>query len=185
MQPLFETERLRAFISTVEFAKPLLAYENRNRLAFKPFSVTHQSSYYSLASLEDVCSRQVGLYEQKRMLPLLFVSKKDARHIAGTVYLNHIVWGSSLSAKLGYSIDHALWRQGYGSEAVASVVCYAFGHLKLHRLEANIMCANEASRHLVESLGFHNEGVCKGYLYVNGRWEDHLRYASCNPEARP
>ncbi|MFA6905888.1 MAG: GNAT family protein [Sphaerochaeta sp.] len=185
MQPLFETKRLRAYVSAVEFAKPLLAYESRNRLAFKPYSVTHQSSYYTLASLEDVCRRQVYLYEQRRMLPLLFFSKRDEKHVVGTVYLNHIVWGVSLSAKIGYSIDHDLWRQGYGAEAVASAVSYAFDALKLHRLEANIMGANEASRALVTKLGFSPEGVCRGYLFLNGRWEDHLRYTLLSDKARP
>ncbi len=185
MQPLFETERLRAYVSRVEFAKPLLAYERGNIQACKPFSVTHQSSYYTLASFQALCSRQASLYEQKRMLPLLFFLKQDRKHIVGTVYLNHIVWGASLSAKIGYSIGSGFWRQGYGTEAVASVISYAFDHMKLHRLEAHIMRSNEASRRLVTRLGFLDEGVCRDYLFLNGRWEDHLRYALCNDEARP
>ncbi|NLE15416.1 MAG: GNAT family N-acetyltransferase [Spirochaetales bacterium] len=180
MQPLFETERLRAYVSGVEFAKPLLAYEKGNLQACKPFSMTHQSSYYTLASFQDICSRQASLCEQKRMLPLLFFFKEDQKHVVGTVFLNHIVWGASLSAKIGYSIDHRLWRQGYGTEAVSSVVSYAFEHMELHRLEAHIMSSNEASRRLVTRLGFLDEGVCRGYLFLNGRWEDHIRYALCN-----
>lgn len=185
MQPLFETERLYAYVSNTGLAKHMLAYESRNREAFRPFSVTYQSSYYTLSSLEDVCSRQAYLYGQRRMLPLLFFSKQDERHVLGTVYLNHIVWGVNLSAKIGYSIDHAFQGQGYGYEAVSSVIEYAFTTMKLHRIEANIMRANEASIHLATSLGFSCEGVSKSYLYLNGRWEDHLRYALCNERVRP
>jgi ribosomal-protein-alanine N-acetyltransferase len=101
------------------------------------------------------------------------------------VNLNHIVWGASRSAKLGYSIDVDHQGQGYGKEAVQAVVSFAFKTLHLHRLEAHVMRANAPSIALVTSLGFSCEGVCSGYLYVNGRWEDHLRYALLGDDRRP
>lgn len=185
MVPLLETARLKAYVVGLDAAKQLLAYESRNRAAFAPFSVTHQTSFYTLSSLQDVCEKQVSLYLKGRMLPLLFFAKEDPLHILGTVNLNHIVWGASRSAKLGYSIDVNHQGQGYGKEAVQAAVSYAFKTLHLHRLEAHVMRANAPSIALVNSLGFCCEGVCSGYLYVNGRWEDHLRYALLGDDRRP
>jgi ribosomal-protein-alanine N-acetyltransferase len=119
------------------------------------------------------------------MLPLLFFAKEDPHHILGAVSLNHIIWGASMSARLGYSIDANHQEQGYGKEAVGAVVQHAFKAMHLHRLEAHIMQGNAPSIALATALGFSCEGVCSGYMYVNGRWEDHLRYALLGDDCRP
>lgn len=56
-------------------------------------------------------------------------------------------------------------------------VGYAFFELKLHRIEANIMCENERSKKLFTDFGFRLEGMSKNYLYINGAWRDHFKYA--------
>ena len=60
---------------------------------------------------------------------------------------------------------------------LAQTLNYAFGDLKLHRLEANIQPANGPSIRLVQSLGFRLEGLSPKYLKVSGRWRDHERWA--------
>ena len=177
MRILYETDRMNACLVDPSFARVLLSYEKHNRCRF---SATHPESYYTEASFIDLCERQCSLMEQKRMVYLLFFAKSESRFIRAAVQLNHIVYGISRSAKIGYSVDKDYHRQGYGKEAVASVINYAFKAMNLHRIEANIAFDNEASLALVASLGFAYEGVCKGYLRINGKWEDHLRYALLN-----
>jgi ribosomal-protein-alanine N-acetyltransferase len=41
---------------------------------------------------------------------------------------------------------------------------------------------NRASRRVVEKLGLRDEGVAVRYLQINGRWEDHIRYAITSEE---
>ena len=44
-------------------------------------------------------------------------------------------------------------------------------------LQLSIVPRNRASRRVVEKLGLRDEGVAVRYLQINGRWEDHVRYA--------
>ena len=54
---------------------------------------------------------------------------------------------------------------------------YAFNVLGLHRIEANIQPDNIRSINLIKRLGFTKEGFSQHYLYVNGEWRDHERWA--------
>ena len=47
----------------------------------------------------------------------------------------------------------------------------------LHRIEARIMPSNISSIKLIEKLDFHNEGLAKSSIKINGKWEDHFVYA--------
>jgi ribosomal-protein-alanine N-acetyltransferase len=179
MHRLFETEHLNVFVLDQTGAKQLLAYELKNREYFQQYSIARNDSYYTLPNFLCVCENQHKLYEQKRKLPLLLV-KKGGERIIGTVNLNEIVLGVFRSCTLGYSIDAEMHRQGLGREAVSQVVDYAFNTLFLHRIEANIMPRNRASLALAESLGFCNEGLSKRYLYINGKWEDHVNMVLLN-----
>jgi ribosomal-protein-alanine N-acetyltransferase len=57
------------------------------------------------------------------------------------------------------------------------VLRFAFDELDLHRLQVSIIPRNHASRRVVEKLGLRDEGVAVQYLQIDGRWEDHIRYA--------
>ena len=67
-------------------------------------------------------------------------------------------------AEIGYGIAREFWRQGFMTEAVSTLIDYAFGELKLHRLEADIDPRNTGSGRSLEKLGFLREG------YLRERW---------------
>jgi ribosomal-protein-alanine N-acetyltransferase len=63
------------------------------------------------------------------------------------------------------------------TEGLRDVVSRAFRTIRLHRLEANIQTGNDASRRLVQRLGFRMEGFSPRYLKISGKWRDHERWA--------
>ena len=75
-------------------------------------------------------------------------------------------------------------RRGFMREALNEGRRYAFEDLRLSRLEAGCLPENKASRAFLESCGFKYEGVAQAYLQINGRWRDHVLYASLNGDRR-
>ena len=95
---------------------------------------------------------------------------------AGEITLSSIQRGPFQNASIGYWIDRDLAGFGLVPEAVVVVLQYAFESLRLHRIEVAIIPRNAASRRVVEKLGLREEGVARGFLEINGEWEDHVRY---------
>lgn len=107
----------------------------------------------------------------------LAVCELGSGAMAGGVNINNIVYGRFQSAAIGYWAFAPAAGRGLMSEALRLVVRYAFGDLGLHRLEANIQPANEASVRLVKRNGFRYEGLSPDYLFIDGAWRDHERWA--------
>ncbi len=107
----------------------------------------------------------------------LLACTADTGEIAGVFNISQIVRGSFQSAFLGYygAARHA--GRGLMREAMALVLDHAFGHVALHRIEANIQPANQASISLARGAGFRLEGYSPRYLLIGGQWRDHERYA--------
>ena len=98
-------------------------------------------------------------------------------NIVGVYNLNDIVQGVFQSAYLGYFAVLKAAQQGYMSAGLKLILKEAFTNLGLHRLEANIQPNNQRSIYLVAKNGFRKEGYSPRYLYVDGEWRDHERWA--------
>jgi [ribosomal protein S5]-alanine N-acetyltransferase len=99
------------------------------------------------------------------------------RELAGVINLSEIVRGYFQSAYLGYFALVPHQGKGHMSAGLRLALDRAFGEHRLHRVEANIQPANEASLRLVRRLGFRREGLALRYLRVAGAWRDHERWA--------
>ncbi|WP_284574893.1 GNAT family protein [Streptomyces sp. 2P-4] len=132
------------------------------------------------------------------------VCERATGAIAGFVNVNNIVRGAFQCGALGYgAFAHAAGR-GLLGEGLDLVLAHAFAPLAgggdragahtgaaaqaapaagagvglgLHRLEANIQPGNTASIGLVRSRGFRLEGLSPDFLFVDGAWRDHERWA--------
>jgi len=114
---------------------------------------------------------------------LLFRDSDDA--LLGGLSLGHVRRGVSQAATLGYWMGEPYAGKGYMACGVRAAIAYAFERQGLHRIEAACVPNNEASRRLLERVGFRYEGFARSYLNINGHWRDHLLFALLDADPRP
>jgi [ribosomal protein S5]-alanine N-acetyltransferase len=105
------------------------------------------------------------------------VCDRESGAIAGYVMINNVVMRAFRSGALGYAVFAPCAGRGYLADGVELVIRYAFDEMDLHRLEANIQPGNQPSRNLAKRMGFRLEGLSPDYLYIDGAWRDHERWA--------
>ncbi len=115
-----------------------------------------------------------------------FLIFRDGDHVlAGGLSLGQLKRGVVQAAILGYWIGEPHARKGLMSAALRAVTGYAFTTLRLHRIEASCLPHNEASKKLLERMGFTREGYARAYLRINGVWQDHLLYGLLETDPVP
>jgi len=80
-----------------------------------------------------------------------------------------------LSGNAGIGIvigDPADTGHGYGSDALAALVDFGFGELRLERLWLDVYDFNERGRHVYERAGFVLEATLRRGVYRGGRYAD-------------
>lgn len=78
--------------------------------------------------------------------------------------------------ELGYWLVPNVHGEGYGREAVSLAVEYAFREYDTPAIGAVAFDCNEASRGLLDSLGFDEEGRMRKFMYVDGAHRDMIQY---------
>jgi len=86
--------------------------------------------------------------------------------------------------ELGYWLVPAVHGQGYGKEAVSLAVDYAFRAYDTPAVGAGAFAFNDASRGLLESLGFTEEGRRRKFTFVDGEHRDMVQYGLLREEWR-
>lgn len=105
--------------------------------------------------------------------------------LVGGISLTNVRRGVAQTGTIGYWVGEPYARRGYISEATRLVCGFAFDQLGLHRVEAACLPHNQASRGLLEKVGFTREGYARGYLRIDGEWRDHILYAMLREDRRP
>ncbi len=104
------------------------------------------------------------------------IFRRELDTLLGGISVTNVRRGVAQSASLGYWIGRPYARQGFMGEALTAVLDFAFDQLGLHRVEAACLPENAASQGLLRKVGFREEGYARGYLRINGMWQDHVLF---------
>ncbi len=158
-----------------------LAYFERNRAHLEPWEPEHDDSFLTEAYWRERVHVHVEDRARGTTQRMCIFEKPDEDSLAGLITLSSVtarapVW----NARVGYSMDKNKEGRGLLSEALGLVVRHAWDDLKLKRLLAGYVPHNARSAHVLERAGFVKEGYHREYLYVGGKWEDHVETSLIN-----
>lgn len=182
-RPRIETERLTLRLPEHGDYRSWVELRQSSRGFLEPWEPTWAEDHLSRRSFSNRIYWAARAESQGTALPLFLVRRED-RALIGAVTLDNIRRGPAQAGTLGYWVGERHARQGYMREAIRALVHHAFTELDLSRIEAACLPENVASRGVLEGAGFKYEGVAQSYLQINGRWRNHVLYASLRGDRR-
>lgn len=174
--PVLITERLMLRILDEDNAQSVSDYYLRNRDFHQPWFSERNDEIFTARQQRKNLEVELRDFNIGRALPFWLTLKADPQRIIGRFALTNMIHGSFRSCIASWHLDRKLTGHGYAAEAGQAAIEAAFNDYKLHRIEANILPANDRSINLAEQLGFELAGYENRYLEINGEWEDHLHY---------
>jgi ribosomal-protein-alanine N-acetyltransferase len=177
-----ETQRLTIRLPQIADVPEVIRYYQENRVHLQPFSPAFGPDFSEEATwLEQVGVRAREFEAGDSFRAFLFERESPAR-VIGNLNLTQVQRGAFQSCVLGYNLAATDQGNGYMTEAVRGAVAFAFGVWKLHRVAASYMPRNSRSAAVLQRCGFQIDGHADAYLFINGRWEDHVLTSITNPE---
>src|SRR5262249_61914603 len=84
-------------------------------------------------------------------------------------------WGVD-PAELGYWIAPPLWGHGLMTEAALAIVRFGFDTVGLHKITVSCLADNDASRRVIEKVGFRFVGRREEDVWRDNKWTARLFY---------
>ena len=147
-----------------------------SRSFLTPWEPTWPNDDLTRASFRRRLRRHAGEIGNDDAYPFLLFRECDDALLGGLTF-GQVKRGVAQSTTLGYWMGQPFASQGWMARAVRAATGFAFSTLRLHRIEAACLPANEASIRLLTRANFQQEGVARSYLRINGIWQDHLLFA--------
>lgn len=79
-------------------------------------------------------------------------------------------------------INSGIRRNGYGYDALKTIILYAFQELRLHCVYSYVLDYNVPSQNLFKKLGFKQDGILRERVYKNGKHNDLISFSIKNGE---
>lgn len=127
----------------------------------------------SLEGQEKWIAAQTGRTDVLRCI----VALKENEEGIGTVILSDIDTKNGV-AQVHIKMDKQRGRgKGYGSDALNTIVNYAFGEMRLNCIYADVLEYNTVSQKLFEKCGFLRDGVLRSRVFKGGRYINVVSYS--------
>jgi ribosomal-protein-alanine N-acetyltransferase len=183
--PLLETERLILRLAEPRDAPELVRYftENREHLAGSRPRMTPE--FFTEEFWRNQAHAALAEFRTDRSLRLLMLDRPRGERVIGNVNFVQFQRGAAYYCTLGYGLARVSEGRGLMYEALRAGIGYVFEELNMHRIQANYVPGNHRSGNLLRRLGFTIEGYARDYLFLDGRWRDHVLTSLTNPHWRP
>lgn len=128
---------------------------------YVPFSLEQEKRWFE--NLQEQIDRQETV--------MMAIETTESVHI-GNVGLSSIDW-KNRTAEMGIVIgEKAYWNQGYGTDAIRTMLNLAFGEMNLHRVYLRVDADNERGIACYQKAGFQHEGTYREAIFKEGNYQD-------------
>lgn len=104
----------------------------------------------------------------------LSIVHKDNDKLLGMLNLVNIDWKNGTAYHGIRLSNHTPKKEGLGTDAVMTLMKYAFEELRLHRLEGGWIADNIASKRLYQKCGWKAEGLSREAVFCEGKYYDFI-----------
>jgi ribosomal-protein-alanine N-acetyltransferase len=180
-QPLLLTARLRLVAPDESLAAALADFHERNRAHLAPWDPPADLAFFTEADQARRLREGAAAFAAGTGYRWLLQPIGDPHRVIGSVNFSNIVRGAFQSCNLGYALDQAFEGQALMTEALRCAIGEVFSaRINLHRVQAAYRPENWRSAEVLKRLGFHDEGLCNDYLFIDGLWRVHRLVALLN-----
>jgi len=102
------------------------------------------------------------------------VERKDDRTHIGNASIHEIEWVSRTAALYVFIGEPSAWNRGFGSDAIAALVGFAFERLDLERIELWSLGTNERAIRAYRACGFELDATLPRRSFRGGEWVDRV-----------
>ncbi len=121
-----------------------------------------------------------NLSNRADLLRCIVACKGDENTGLGTVILSDIDYKNG-TAQIHIKLAKDIGRgKGYGTDAVNTMVNYAFNELRLNCIYADVLEYNTPSQNLFKKCGFQQDGVLRARVYKNGNYINVISFSRIN-----
>lgn len=182
--PILETERLVVRMAEVDDAPEIARYFRENREHLADSRPRMAPEFFTEEFWRAQAHAAQAEFRTDRSLRLFVFEKADPGRVVGNVNFVQFNRGAAQYCVLGYGLARDREGRGMMREALQAAIGYVFGEMNMHRVMANYVPWNQRSGGLLRRLGFTVEGYARDYLFLNGRWCDHILTSLVNPDWR-
>ncbi len=100
------------------------------------------------------------------------IERKDDRTHIGNASIHDIDWVSRTGWFGLFIGEPTAWNRGFGTDAITTLVRFAFDDMNLQKLRINVFDYNERAKHILLSHGFVQEGKLQRDFYREGAHHD-------------
>jgi len=183
--PELQTTRLILRIPHADEAQKVVTYYENNRAHLQSTSPSYAMNFFAVAFWREQLRLNLDEFQKDASLKLFLFERENPDAIIGSVNFNNFVRRAGQYCALGYGLDRDKEGQGMMTEALRQAIDYLFTTLNMHRIIANYMPWNVRSGNVLRKLGFEEEGYARQFLFINGKWEDHIMTALINQSWDP
>ena len=173
-----------------------MIYLETDRLILRDYSADDIDAYYRLktdeqtmyymqdikldsfdAAKEELADVLADMAKEDRKFYFLHMELKDTHEQVGSI--GYTVVDRTPVGKIvhmGYFTYPNYWGNGYTSEALRSVLEYAFTKDDVYRVTTGCLAENKGSERVMQKNGMIKEAEHKDYEWHDGKMKDHLEY---------